>query len=493
MKTQRSNVPVGSSPKQRQCSRREFVQTAARLFAAGAPFFAGCTRKSAVVPPLAAVVRDAKRAQAAKQPFPKVPNAVVWDPTVSTYPIVREVEAFVRERSRVYAMVEKALMLLNRDAPENPLSSVVKHGDTVVIKPNWCSQHKFPLPITHPSVIVPIADYACKAGAKKIRIVEAPMTITRAGKWFWGPLFVNVQALVAMLQRAHPDVEFSFQDGNDDKFTWVDVGKFSELNAYRVEDLDHDGHTGFMHDVFFGVPDSKGYNPKRYRRGLYAIANSFLDGDVFINVPKLKTHSWTGVTVALKNLMGLNLRSTMHFLPEEAQRDLKQLAEGRESPMRDVPHFHRTNKPWAEVPLKKQGIENDILWRSLADLNKIILYADRNGVMQNTPQRRNLVVVDGIIGTDRNGPVSSSVVQSSLIVAGTDPVKVDATCVDCIGWNPEVLNLLTNCSAVADLKIGSMQDRRDACVGWLPKEKKFYVPPAIWSDEVIAPKTVRAT
>jgi len=480
------------SRKQDAYSRREFMSTTVRLCAVGAPFIAGCTKKALILPSFASVVRDVEKVQSAKRPFPDVPTSVVWDSEIRGYPFVREVEAFGRDHSRVYAMVEKALMLLNREQPDNPLAGIVKPGDTVAIKPNWCSQHKFPLPITHPSVIVPIADYACKAGAKKVRIVEAPMTITRSGTWFWGPIFVNAHALVESLQRAHPDVEFSFQDGNDDQFTWVDVGKASELWAYDLKDLDHDGHTGFTHNMFFNVADSKGYNPKRYRQGLYAIANGYLDSDVFINVPKLKTHSWTGVTLAVKNLMGLNLRSTMHFLPEKTRSDLGRMAEARESPMRDVPHFRRTDTPWSEVSLSHQGIENDVLWRSLADLTKIVMYADRNGVLQRTPQRKHLAVVDGIIGTDRDGPVSSSIVRSHLIVAGTDPVKVDATCVDMMGWNPEVLNLLTNCSAVTKLPIGSMQARREAALGWLPGRTHFYVPPATWADDVIAPRTVRA-
>ena len=49
--------------------------------------------------------------------------------------------------------------------------------------------------------------------------------------------------------------------------------------------------------------------------GIYAIAKSYLEADVFIGVPKLKTHGWTGITAALKNLMGLNIRTTSHFLP----------------------------------------------------------------------------------------------------------------------------------------------------------------------------------
>lgn len=38
----------------------------------------------------------------------------------------------------------------------------------------------------------------------------------------------------------------------------------------------------------------------------YLLANSVLDADLVINVPKLKTHIKAGVTAALKNLIGIN-------------------------------------------------------------------------------------------------------------------------------------------------------------------------------------------
>jgi len=44
------------------------------------------------------------------------------------------------------------------------------------------------------------------------------------------------------------------------------------------------------------------------------------------------------------------------------------------------------------------GFGNDVLWRTLADLNKLILYADSEGVLQGARQRRYLAVVDGIVG-----------------------------------------------------------------------------------------------
>jgi len=93
--------------------------------------------------------------------------------------------------------------------------------------------------------------------------------------------------------------------------------------------------------MFFDVADSRGRKPGRYTSGLAATARSYLDADVFFNVPKLKVHGYTGITAAIKNLMGLNLRSTVHKTPSELVKDYEgrpDFDEWRESPMRDIPH-----------------------------------------------------------------------------------------------------------------------------------------------------------
>ncbi len=45
------------------------------------------------------------------------------------------------------------------------------------------------------------------------------------------------------------------------------------------------------------------HNPERNE---YCIANTVLDADVVLNLPKLKTHSKAGMTGALKNAIGIN-------------------------------------------------------------------------------------------------------------------------------------------------------------------------------------------
>jgi uncharacterized protein (DUF362 family) len=370
----------------------------------------------------------------------------------------------------------------------------------VVIKPNWSTQYAFPFPITHPSVVYPLVEFAARAGAARIRIVEAPMTLARGCDWYWSGAMTGAAPLAQRLDAVHGETVVEFVDGNADDFIWVDVGAASELRDYDYHALDHDGHTGFEKDMFFDVADCRGHNPRRYSRGLAAIARSFLECDVFINVPKLKVHGYTGITAALKNLMGLNVRSTVHRMAPELVReyeDRPDFAEWRESPMRDIPHFDGTKTGgFAEMDPKKKlftGFENDVLWRALADLNKLIIHADTGGIMRDGPQRRYLTLVDGIVGIEREGPVSDHIVHSKCIVAGEDPVRVDAVCAHLMGWEPAMLNLITNCGACSLLPIGSADDYPASIVGEALNSACFdqrYVPPSTYRDEIIAPRSV---
>jgi len=160
-----------------------------------------------------------------------------------------------------------------------------------------------------------------------------------------------------------------------------------------------------------------------------------------------------------------------------------------------VPHYSKAS--WngrGFINRKLIGYENDILWRSLCDLNKLIRFADKNGKIQQTMQRRYAVVVDAIIGTDRGGPVSPSTVDSSAIIAGFDPVAVDGVCLRLMNWNYERIRLVKNINAIDKFRVGSFGKIEEHLVGIdlkSPAFSKYYIPPSNFSDEVLSPKTVK--
>jgi hypothetical protein len=99
---------------------------------------------------------------------------------------------------------------------------------------------------------------------------------------------------------------------------------------------------------------------------------------------------------------------------------------------------------------------NDTVWRATVDLMKILLYADRGGVMQSTRQRRFLSIVDGVLGGEGEGPLSPSPVAAGLLLGGTDPVGVDQVASRLMGFDPQKIPMLKNASSSKSFRITSV-------------------------------------
>ena len=110
-------------------------------------------------------------------------------------------------------------------------------------------------------------------------------------------------------------------------------------------------------------------------KSLY-LPRTVLDCDLLVSMPKLKTHHWAGATLAMKNLFGV-VPGGIYGWPK------------------NVLH-------WA-------GIDE-----SIADLHAAF--------------PRHFAIVDGIIGMEGNGPIQGTPKHAGVLVAGRDPVAVDATC-----------------------------------------------------------------
>ena len=122
------------------------------------------------------------------------------------------------------------------------------------------------------------------------------------------------------------------------------------------------------------------------------ISRSFVEADIFINVPKLKTHVIAGMTCCLKNPFGLipgNFKARTHALTGHAKR---------------LTEFF--------VDLYR--------WR-VPDLN----------------------IVDGILAMEGDGPSFGNPREVGKIIAGKDGIAVDAICARLIGFeNPRGIKLI---------------------------------------------------
>jgi len=106
------------------------------------------------------------------------------------------------------------------------------------------------------------------------------------------------------------------------------------------------------------------------------LTRTVLSADVFVSLPKMKTHHWAGATLSLKNLFGT----------------MPGICYG-----------------WPKNELHWRGIPNSIIDIALT-------------------QTPHLAIVDGIIGMEGDGPLAGQARHSGVIVMGMDLVAVDATC-----------------------------------------------------------------
>jgi uncharacterized protein (DUF362 family) len=114
--------------------------------------------------------------------------------------------------------------------------------------------------------------------------------------------------------------------------------------------------------------------------------------DFLVSMPKLKTHHWAGVTLSLKNMFGIVPGSCYG---------------------------------WPKNVLHWAGID-----RAILDIN--------------AAARPDFAIVDGIMGMEGNGPIQGTPKASGVLVFGSDPVAVDATCCRVMGLIPERVKYLAS-------------------------------------------------
>jgi hypothetical protein len=71
---------------------------------------------------------------------------------------------------------------------------------------------------------------------------------------------------------------------------------------------------------------------------------------------------------------------------------------------------------------------NDTIPRTVVDLNRIVQYCNKDGIMKDKTQRKHFVIVDAIIAGEGEGPVEPTDKSLNTLVAGFNPCAVDLVC-----------------------------------------------------------------
>jgi hypothetical protein len=214
----------------------------------------------------------------------------------------------------------------------------------------------------------------------------------------------------------------------------------------------------------------------------YRLSRTIIEAEVFINLPKLKTHKKAGITCCLKNLVGIN--TYKNFLPHHAEggpgeggdqfpsSNIKSRLEGsmlawvKQNLLRN-PLVAKTIKPLGNISRLVFGktetvirsgnwYGNDTLWRMTLDLNKACLYANPDGSMRPgiaVNAKKYIGIVDAVIAGEGNGPLAPEPRKMGYILAGTNPVAVDCVCARMMGFDPMKIPTLSKALEISQYPI----------------------------------------
>jgi uncharacterized protein (DUF362 family) len=197
------------------------------------------------------------------------------------------------------------------------------------------------------------------------------------------------------------------------------------VNSF-IEPVTKPGQTNFRVTNYDPDRMSSAHSPGVHK---YCIAREFLNADIVISLPKIKTHQKTGITGALKNLVGIN--GDKDFLPHhriggtkaggdcypggsnlrywsELSLDKANRRQGRKSFwfwQKLSSFLWRLSFPGPEHNMAAGWHGNDTTWRMVMDLNKIAEYGNVSGTLSDKPKRDIFSLCDGIIAGQGNGPL----------------------------------------------------------------------------------------
>jgi uncharacterized protein (DUF362 family) len=368
----------------------------------------------------------------------------------------------------------------------------------VVLKPNWIQEGmenrccEWEPVITHPVVVCAVANAIASRfrGGGTICICDAPHTYAdfdailsrdafiykvNALREHWNRVTFEILDLRrevwlrkdgVVVQRLH--------NGEDPRgYVALNLGVDSMLFGHKGEGK----YYGADYDTLIVNAHHSGDKHE------YLLAGTPIRADLFVNIPKMKTHKKTGITCSLKNLVGIN--GDKNWLPHHTQgspseggdefaaANWNSAVESLIKPrlMRSALQFHLGN--WIYRKSRLMGLRilggsksviragnwhgNDTCWRMVLDLNRALLYGNPDGLAHS--RKPYLTIADGIVAGEGNGPLCPDAVRAGVLFGGCDPAVVDATACHLMGIEPSVIPLVRNAFGASPYPINSTELR----------------------------------
>jgi uncharacterized protein (DUF362 family) len=257
-------------------------------------------------------------------------------------------EVFVA-RASTYS--EDLETVVRRGLTELGLGPALVKGKSILLKPNLVEPTRSaPQVNTHPAVVRAVAEVFRRWQAREVLVAEG--------------------------QGHCRDSQYVLDESG--------LGQTIAESGLEFIDLNHD-------DVV-EVPNSLGFTKLKS----LMLPVTLRRVNMIVSLPKLKTHHWAGVTLALKNLFGV---------------------------MPGVCYG------WPKNVLHHAGIAESIL-----DIAAAV--------------RPHLAIVDGIIGMEGDGPIMGTAKASGVLVMGTNLPAVDSTCARLMSIDPSKISYLRAASGL---------------------------------------------
>lgn len=364
---------------------------------------------------------------------------------------------------------------------------VVMPGDKVLIKPNWVQEHhekndSWEQMVTHPAVITAVVRIVLARldGEGSVVIADSPMTPAHFDRILehmpvaeWESMCADEGIRLSILDLR--DERWDVEDGiiithhvlPGDPKGCVRFDLEDRASEFYGKAKPAEGFFGASYDVEETNRAHDGYHNE------YEMARSAIECDVFVNLPKVKAHRKAGMTCSLKNLVGVSTNKNLiphhsaggpkeggdQFSDDGGARKLEGgLTRGAKAAARNNPLVAR-----ALVPLKKiarvafgdnrmtvrngSWWGNDTLWRSIVDLNKLLMYGNPDGTLRaDSPasMKRYVSIADGIVCGEGEGPLEPDPKDGGFIVCGTNAVAVDCAVARLSGFDWEKVPSIHN-------------------------------------------------
>ncbi|RPJ04268.1 MAG: DUF362 domain-containing protein [Spirochaetaceae bacterium] len=386
----------------------------------------------------------------------------------------------------------------NQGSPAwNPFRGLVKDGETIVIKPNLV-MHEPPdaggkhCMTTHGSIIRPLLDFIyllqCQENIK-VNVIIADVPIQGAS--FAAIMEETGIRALADYYTCHFDLSLACLDLRR-QIARIDSSGFLTTTEAPGDPAGYEHVTlpeSFLDDISskskWLCPGYGDVNPvakqawrNQTMKHYYVIPRSILKARLFINLPKIKTHKKAGVTLAMKNLIGIvGDKSWLphfqrgsrkqggdefdddQFLLKILTSNAERLLQSRSRLLWKITRFinrkfikrifrkdlrKRATSDTAALPSKAgrhnfflngDWYGNDTIWRPILDLNRLLWTTDNRGVLTGKQQRSYICIGEGIIAGERNGPLEPAARRTGLLTLGCNPVIHDICCSRLMGFD----------------------------------------------------------